>query len=311
MKVQKILVWMLLLCFWPITSFAQKDTLRLLHLSDLHLIFNIDQFHPELAANRKVYADGVIPFRRFMQTIPAKTQADLIVVNGDLIDFYDGMLPTGEMVADQIEQFIDLIEEFPATIFYVLGNHDIVSYGWSGNGRTSSQHVAGMARASFIRNAPAMRRGTYYHKLFQVGETNYRMLYLDNAFNSLTAPDGVVLPYVDKPQLKWLEHQLQSNPDDVVIVVMHIPMDVESESKSDAAEVYTLLRAYPSVKLVLAGHQHINRVHDFHVANGFTQVQSAAFAIDPNNWRTIMLTGNSIVVSLPGQSETEKVLPIR
>lgn len=311
MKLQKIVFGLLLICIWPITIVAQQDTLRLLHLSDLHLIFNNEQFHPALAANRKVYENGVAPFRHFMQTVPAETGADFVIVNGDLIDFYDGVLPSGEMFAYQIEQFVDLIEEFTSPVLYVLGNHDIVSYGWSGSGRTSSQHVAGIARAAFIRNAPAMRNGTFYHKLFKVGDVNYRILFIDNAFNALSAADGVVLPYIDKPQLKWLEYQLKSNPDDIVIAVMHIPMDVESENKEDVAEVYNLLREYPSVKMVLAGHQHINRIHDFHVSDGFIQVQTAAFALDRKSWRSIMLTENSIVISLPGQTETEIVRPIR
>lgn len=305
----RIIIGLLLITLLPTPAEARKDTLHILHLSDIHLIFNNDQFHPPLAANRRIYANGIDPFRNFMQTVPDETKADLVIINGDLVDFYDGMLPSGEMLAYQLEQFLDLVNEFSVPVSYVLGNHDIVSYGWKDNSRTSSQHVAGMARAAFIRNSPVMRNGTYYHQLFRVGGTQYRILYLDNAFNSFSAADGIVMPYLDYSQLRWLEYQLKNHPGDCAIVVMHIPMDIESETKPEVADVFKLLSSYSSVKLVLAGHQHINLIHSFET--GFAQVQTGAFATDPTNWRKLMLTDGSILVSQPGHTHIEMVLPIR
>lgn len=49
--------------FGTSTLLAQPDTLSFLHISDIHLIFDLEKFQPNLAETRKHYANGVEPFK--------------------------------------------------------------------------------------------------------------------------------------------------------------------------------------------------------------------------------------------------------
>uniref|UniRef100_UPI0032177B5B metallophosphoesterase family protein n=1 Tax=uncultured Draconibacterium sp. TaxID=1573823 RepID=UPI0032177B5B len=287
-------------------SFAQ-DTLSFLHISDSHVIFNLEFYQDDLAENRKNYKNGVMSLETFLNIMPQKTGSDWVVATGDLIDFYEGESRWGEMLDGQIEQFVRLTEKCKVPCFLTLGNHDVVSYSWGEGERISHQYNAEKARVEWTRNASCFKDGRYYSKMLHIGESSFRFIFIDDGYYDFSHEEEIVLPYVDKEQLHWLEAELSESASDIEIIFMHIPFSAEGTRSGEFGELFSVLAACSSVALVLAGHNHKNVIRKFPVEKGgvVTQVQTGAFASNPENWRQIKVTGDCILVSQPGSTGEE------
>jgi len=297
----------------PGTSLAQSDSRSFIHLTDIHLIFNIDLYQQQLADNRRHYSQGVEPFRNMLNSVPQRTNQGFIAVTGDLIDYYEAETPDGGMYDFQVEQFTRILREMPFPVYLTLGNHDITSYTWDKDARKTSQFIAGKARATWIKNAACFANGTYYSQLVNVGATTYRLIFLDNSFNTFGPGVNVTIPYLDKIQLAWLRHQIGLSEDDVEIVLMHLPMSAAKDQPEPANDIYSVLSESKSVKLILSGHRHQNVIDRFgrEGSPGIYQVQTGAFAQDTSNWRRITLTEDKISVSVTGKDDYELSIPVR
>ena len=292
---------------------AQPDTLSLLHITDLHLIFNQELYQQDLAKSREHYAHGIDPLKQFLQSIPEKTNSKMVIATGDLLDSYETEAKNGEMVNFQADQFIKTFKKSKIPVFLTLGNHDITSYSWENNTRLSNQNHAGQSRAKWIKNFACFKNGTYYSQTQQVGETMYRFIFLDNAYNRFSPEENITIPYLDKAQLHWLESQLKESDNDIEVIMMHIPLIKNNSKDKPECELFSLLEKYSSVKLVLAGHNHKNAITPFDTTEDhkLIQVQTGAFAQDGNNWRKICFTGKSIYISVSGAMENELIIPIK
>jgi len=292
---------------------AQTDTLSILHITDLHVIFDRNMYRPDLAANRVRYAQGEVNLRQFLKTMPEKTNSEMVVATGDLADFFEAEIDSGKMMDIQAEQFARLVNDYSVPFYLTMGNHDAFSFRWRNNSLKNDQNSSGQARASWIRNLPCFRNGTFYSRLVQVGQTTYRLIFLDDSFYKFLPEDSTGIPYIDKSQLYWLNAQLKEMDNDVEIILMHIPFSVDPTKTVTGNTLFSALSAYPSVKLILGGHHHKNLVTDFPVKGNtkIVQVQTGAFAMDTNNWRQIKLTKDKILVSLPGKTENEVVIPVK
>jgi hypothetical protein len=73
---QGILLYFLLCGFHSHLSAQPKDTLSFLHVSDIHLIFDLEKFQPDFAETRKHYAkDGTV--QKFSQKGTGQTALNL------------------------------------------------------------------------------------------------------------------------------------------------------------------------------------------------------------------------------------------
>ena len=312
LKIQGLLILFLLI---QGTVNAQKDTLSFLHITDLHTFFSQDNYHPEITKyrNQKQYDQGVPHLRQFLKTVPAKTHSKLVVATGDLVDFFEAESATGEMLNIQVRRFADLVKKYPNPILFTLGNHDAFSFNWGPNKMLHDQNSVERARAKWIQTMDCFKEGTYYSRLYQVGKTTYRFIFLDNIFYVLQPAKELEVPYVDKPQIQWLKTQLQQSDKDVEIIFMHIPFPDSISQAGSSNELYKLLTHYPSARLILAGHQHKNLVSKFPSENNhtLTQVQTGALVKTTDNWRLIRLTENKILVSVPGKTDDDIVIPLK
>ena len=300
------------LFFLAQTGFAAKpDTISFLHVTDVHLIFNFEIIQKDLANNRIGYKDGVGPFEKFLQNKPAETAADFVVATGDLVDFYEGETVNHKMVSSSVEQFAQLLNKNNIPVYATLGNHDITAYSWGDSTRLTSQNIAGAARATWIRNVPCFQYGTYYSRIFKAGTTTYRLIFLDDAFNRLNRNGKNQVPYIDEAQQNWLKSQFDASDKDVEIVIMHIPIK-QGASDVQGNSIYSVLSGQPSLKMVMAGHNHRNIITKFTDDNEqFYEVQTSAFATDREAWRLIRLTENDIIVSVPGKLNSELTIQIK
>lgn len=296
--------------------YAQKDTLSFLHITDLHLRFNMENYDQNIIHARdskKNYKESNNTFRQFMSTIPDQAGSDMIIVTGDMLDFFDAKTTTGDRLAFQIEQFANFIKEYHHPIYLVLGNHDMFSFNWGDDKVVSNQLQTGRAKATWIRTFDCFREGTYYSRIHEVGNTTYRLIFLDNGFYKFRKDEGIVNPYIDKAQLHWLKTELEASNDDVEIILMHIPFTAESILPESNNELYKLLASNPSVRLILGGHYHKGATMYLPLADGkqIIQVETGALVSGADKWRQIRLTEENISVSSIGTTESELIIPAK
>ncbi|WP_294082129.1 metallophosphoesterase family protein [Proteiniphilum sp. UBA5384] len=295
---------------------AQKDTLSFVHITDLHLMFNTQNYDQDIVQarkNKKNYKESNNTFKQFMATIPEQTSCDMIIVTGDLVDFFDAKTGQGNRFAYHVEQFANFIKEFHYPIYLTLGNHDMFSYNWNGEKVVANQLQAGRAKATWIRNFDCFRDGTYYSHVYEVGRTTYRLIFLDNGFYKFKKEEGMVNPYIDKAQLHWLQAELDASDDDVEIILMHIPFTEKSTLPESNNELYKALIATPSVRLILGGHYHKQDVMWLPSPDTkqTVQVQTGALVSGADKWRQVRLTEEDITVSSMGTTESELIIPVK
>lgn len=298
----------------------KADTLTIMHITDTH-ICNLKEYHPVFVQKRQQYGNGVESLLHFFATMPVQMKADLVVNTGDNIDFYQATTLSGDMLDTQVEQYARLVELCPVKLFCILGNHDIQQYRIDSDSTYVAQkYNAAQAKAAWIRNIACFRNGTYYSRTYRVGDTSYRLIFLDNSYRAQDQP----VPFVmDGVQLEWLNYQLQEFAEDVEILFMHIPLPLEDANKDgnsfskapiklDASSIASnmllkLLNDYSSVRLLVTGHGHKNIIEDavFPKGHKLTQIETDAFGQDPQNWRLIKLTEKEILISFPGAANVQ------
>ena len=315
-KQMKIHLLILLFALFCLDGYAQKDTLSFLHITDSHMMFNLENYNKDIVQHREYtrdYKEANNRFRQFMESTPLQTGADMIIATGDMIDFYDAETAGGNVLAYQIEQFARFLGQFDYPLYMTLGNHDVFSYNWGKDRVVPNQLKTGAARASWIRTFDCFRDGTYYSRIYQIGETTYRLIFLDNAYYQFKKAENVVNPYIDKPQLHWLKAELNASQEDVEIILMHVPFTEQSALPESNNELYAALTAVPSVRLILAGHYHKGAIMPFPVAEGneMIQVGTDALVAGAEKWRLIRLTEKEILVSSMGTKESERTISVK
>ncbi len=303
-----------------------RDTLSFIHISDPHFC-NLNGYHPFFIEKRQHYGEVVEPLQHFFKTIPKKYNSEFVVITGDNIDFYEAETADGDMLDTQIEQYISHISVSDVPVYLTLGNHDLASY-WVNSDSTYASHQfnAGRSRAAWIRNADCFRNGTYYSRTFQVNETTYRLIFLDNGYYN---PDRVPgsSPFIMDPfQLLWLDNELRQSDTDIEILFTHIPLSggrpsgdtINANFQAELSgkvftDLFEVLRKNSSVKLILTGHGHNDVIHYYNISDGYIlpQIMTPAFGRDPENRRVVKLTEESISVSFPGESKPQYVISLR
>ncbi|HZJ79679.1 MAG TPA: metallophosphoesterase [Dysgonamonadaceae bacterium] len=321
-----LLILSLFLVVATITTVAQeqKETLRFMHLSDLHLIFHPKAYNTDFVQSRFQYFwDTTEPVKNFFKSVPSEIKPEFIAITGDMIDYYDTYTSDGIMLGTQIEQFQTFIDSVTNEKLYMtLGNHDITSYPMGGY----HQNTAAEARATWIRNVPCFSKGTYYSRLYDVGLTTYRLIFLDNSYFSKRDNNEQADFIIDKYQLDWLRSQLKESSTDKEIIFMHmsLPFDKSDGSEKESYDEYVtrtntkeLLDIITetensSLQAFVVGHEHENNIHkfDFSKVQSFTQIMTGALGNTLDNWRLVELTESDIIVYKTGTDNKEITIPL-
>ncbi len=290
--------------------------LTLVHISDIH-VCDLAGLDSRFVEKRTHYGKGPATLRGFLDSVPAKAQADAVVITGDLLDFYEAQRGDGAMRSGKVEAFAQAVRSSPIPLWLAVGNHDLSSYWFEGTEFMTGQHNAQQARASWIRNVRGFENGTWYSLIRRVGKTTYRLIFLDNAYEADVPGD-----LADKAQLAWLNWQLVHGKGETNLIFMHIPLTVQDTNGDgirfnappagwpfpDAYQrgLMKTLNENPSVAALFVGHQHRNVIEDipFPAGHRITQIQTGNLQVDPQNWRVVRLTEGQITVSAPGSIGT-------
>jgi 3',5'-cyclic AMP phosphodiesterase CpdA len=304
------------------------DTLTFIHVTDVHAC-NLTGYHPFFVEKRQHFGNNIRTFPEFLKTIPDKYDADFVIVTGDNIDYYEAETAKGDILDTQVEQYSNLIDQSKIPVYLTLGNHDIASYRINPGPEVGNNQLdAERARAAWMRNVHCFKEGTYYSQVFEIGTVTFRLIFLDNSYYSTEEIADGVLPYtIDQFQLRWLDAQLKASPSDVEVIFMHQPLpygkvadnNILTEpiltwsSKNKTFNLFRVLEKNSSTRLIFAGHKHINLINKYILPDGdnLTQVMTAAFGYSTTNWRVIKLTEDNVLISFPGKSEIEYIVPTR
>ncbi len=321
-RVQILIFNFILVLLWSPAK-AGTDTLKVVQITDVH-ICNLTGYQPEFIKARQHYGEGMEPLKTFFDTVPQDVKANAVIITGDLIDYYEAETEKGPFLDTQIEQFVKLYENCPVPLFLTLGNHDIASYWIEAPDKVASyQFHAQKARACWIRNVASFQEGTYYTRIFNVGQTRYHFIFLDNGYSLGNGE------YLDKPQLDWLNYQVEKAADDPVVIFMHkyLPvrdyngdgvvfsektvLDINSEKCSKG--FLKTLNENINIKALFVGHGHnsVSELLPFPAGHQILQTETAGFAQDAGNWRLLKFTENEILVCSTGRVTVELVKKIR
>lgn len=320
-----------LLVFTPsiIISKEKNDTLKFTHLTDVHLILNPISYDSTFVHRRYNYFwDSYKPFKNFLTTNPIVKKSDFLVITGDMVDYFEAESKEGGLMGNQIELFQSFINSSTnSLIYYTLGNHDITSYPKG----SYNQNSAYRARATWIKNIPSFYQGTYYSKNYKVGKTNYRLIFLDNAYFSERKSKDEADFIVDQPQLDWLKAQLNESQDDKEIIFMHMPLPTPEKYNEMSKDQFIDYVSYveetktknlldvikdatnDSVQLFVTGHNHENEFFNFKFSDDFNfyQVKTGSFGNSVDNWRFFQLTESEIIISNPESTNNTIILPLK
>jgi len=324
MKLRLIVIFIAILFIaYPMTDFAQdsSEVLRILLLTDVHFC-NLVGYEPVFVTAREHYGNSGDRLAEFLTTQPRKQEADAVVITGDLIDYFEAETEKGAWLDTQIEQFNSICYQSPLPVFMTLGNHDIASYWIEETAKQSFQIHAHKARAAWIRNISCFREGTYYARDYIVGATHYHLLFLDNGYS---LGNGA---YLDKTQLDWLNYQLKTAGDEPVVIFMHKYLSVADYNndgvvfnarKSIPIDEHACARGFlktlndnKNIKAVFVGHGHrnVSEMIPFPAGHKILQMETSAFAADPNHWRRLDFFESKINISKCGEEKVEVELNI-
>lgn len=302
------------------------DTLNILHTSDLHIVYNLDECHPVLAGKHFVVRGSIDSLKGFFDSIPRQVKADAVVITGDVLDVFEGETKSHQLLGNQIEQFRPLYDQCPVPLYLTLGNHDLTKYTVhdADSSVVESQTSAERARASWIRIIPCFHDGTYYTKGFQVRKTKYHFIFLDNGYS---LHDGGRV--IDKVQLDWLQEQVSNAGNEPIVLFFHIyfsvgdingdgisfkekgPLDWPS-AKQCSEGLLKILNENRNIKAMVVGHGHSNVFEGIRFPGGHTiyQIETGSVSEGSLNWRLFQCTENGISVSRPGSRKAEIVIDL-
>lgn len=307
----------LIALLFPLLAGAQP--VRVLHLADLHL--GTDQAVPvpdllNLAPGLKKAMLGtpgdLDSFSAFLERAGKQAHPDFAVVSGDLVTASAFVGADGKPVPGPLARLQQVSERSPFRLFFALGNHDLVLYNFAAAriGDVEDQSAAGPARAAWIRALDCFRNGTFYSFQKQVGATRYRFVILDNGYFGERLAGGQREFSFSGEQQYWLKKQVNQNPEDVLILVLHVPLDDDAASRSVLAAIAG--RRKPA--LVLAGHTHAPDKVEPIAAEGqplLLQVWTPAYYTAPNHWRLLRLYQDRIEIAVTGTPDkTAKTLAL-
>ncbi|MCX6636629.1 MAG: metallophosphoesterase [Acidobacteria bacterium] len=302
---------------FPLLAGAQP--VRVLHLADLHL--GTDQAVPvpgllDLAPGLKQAMLGspgdLDSFSEFLERAGKQAHPEFAVVSGDLVTASAFLGVDGKPVPGPLARLQQVSARSPIRLFFALGNHDLVLYNFAAAriGDVEDQSVAGQARAAWIRSLDCFQNGTFYHFQKQVGVTRYRFVILDNAYFGERLAGGQREFSFSGEQQYWLKKQVNQNPEDVLILVLHVPLDGGAAARSVLAAIAG--RKKPA--LVLAGHTHApDKVEPIAVEGQpvLLQVWTPAYYTAPSHWRLLRLHEDRIEIAVTGTPDkTAKVLAL-
>ncbi len=244
-------------------SKASGSILKFAQISDVHLSSaKIDKAYRLTAHSTELLNDAI-------QYVNDTPDVSFVAFTGDMID-----VPYEK----ELVKFLTYANTLKYPYYTALGNHDIC-YG------------------GFLNKQLYLELLKKYNKDFKFDKTyysfspkpDYKVIFLDNNIDTRITANGEL----KKEQLNWLDNELATAKNKVVLIFMHVPLKEPFSSPShkllDDNEMMAILKKYNNPIGIFSGHYHTTKI--FQEGN-IIHVSTPALISYPNAFRIITINNH-------------------
>lgn len=207
------------------------------------------------------YSERVL--KAAVEDINGLNGVSFVVFTGDNID---------KPQRDDLERFVKIVNKLNVPYYLIIGNHDV----FKSNGLSKKDYWEIVNTANI---------------LYKYDTNNYAFSKGDFAFIAVDGAKEVIpgtVGYYKEDTLAWLEKKLKKYHKKSVIIMQHFPLLSLSNSKSHktyrSEEYLEMLKRYPNVKALVAGHYHLNNEQ---MQDGIYHITSPSLLVQPNQYKII------------------------
>lgn len=247
---------------------------RFLFITDTHIGANPVGFHQQPS-----YPEHIAELLDGIKRIIQEGEIDFVVHGGDMVD---------HCCKESIEEAKRLFD-FPVPVYLSLGNHDL--------DREDALQI-------WLKQAPGFFAGGNSPQ-YSIRSGSCRVHVVPNQWerDAEYVWRNAQEPYLTPGQLRRIDQELQIDPEGFHILVIHNPIYGVSTEQTGLERVVhdvpapfrecvlELMRAYPQVKCVLSGHNHINTMAQ--TEEGIF-VSGSSFVETPFEYKLIEVTDDGI-----------------
>ncbi len=255
------------LAFLTVTSsaiaFSFRDiTLKFVQISDSHISERQNTSYKMLASSKLLLTDAI-------KQINTMHDIDFIVFTGDMVD---------EPIAQYWQDYFEILAKSHYPILMAFGNHDMAK------GKTeylNGDEVLDLIK-KYNKNYPFDK--TYYAI---TPKPDYRMIVLDLTQSETGTSNGKI----SQEQLQFLDEELESNQDKIILIFQHFPVVEPFESQNhkilNADEYMEILKKYNMPIAIFSGHYHTTKIIQ---EDNIIHVSTPSLVTYPNAFRTVNIT---------------------
>ncbi len=231
---KRILVIILLFFIFNVQVLAKS--LRVIHISDVHLDMNIED-NPRFS---RLYSYSQEILKKAVNQINNSENTDLILFSGDMIN------TPGKK---KLDKFIEITNQLKFPWYWVFGNHDIAISGEL----TKKKYLSILNE----NNKHIKPKKSYYSFL---PNDEIKVIVLDGVIDGKITANG----RLPKKQLNWLKEELQEPNIKLFIISCHFPVLEPFKSKShrilNQQDLLKVMTDSQKKILYLSGHYHATKL---------------------------------------------------
>lgn len=262
-----------------IQNYSHSNTLKFVQLSDVHYTTKKkDTTFKALSKSKELLEDAIFQ----INTTP---NIDFVMITGDLVD-----VPKVE----NFENVLPIINTLTSPWYLAFGNHDIAI-----SGKLTKEKLIEILNKN---NKNFNFNKGYYSFLPKKG---FKIIVLDPIIDTKITGNG----NIPREQLNWLDKELLTSKDGIILIFMHNPILEPYKSPShrlkNANELKELLEKHDKTIAVFSGHYHASKIEK---ENNILYVSSPSLVSFPNAFRVIEIknTGDEAIFDFKFVETTKK-----
>lgn len=235
-------------------------TLDFIDISDTHIsVTRDDTTYKALKSSSKLLSDAI-------EQINSIKGLDFVLFNGDLVD---------TSVQENWDEYYKILKELKYPSLNCFGNHDFST------GNLDENEVIEIVK----NNNPNYIFNKSYYAFSP--KTDYRIIILDTIIKDIKTANGEL----SDEQLSFLDNEISSNPDKIIVIAMHHPsvepfVSIDHNLKN-ADKFNEILLKYKNPIIVLTGHYHASKIRQI---GNLVFVSTPSMVTYPMGFRHIKIT---------------------
>lgn len=257
-----LIVFFVIITTWGIqVTNAAPAALKFVQVSDVHFASDSPNTLYRLTKESPLILDDVI------KQINSTQNVDFVMFTGDQIN---------TPYERELKSFIKYANKLKYPWYAVLGNHDICVGGYLS--KSLYNQILKSSNSNFKFD------NMYYSFSPKPG---YKVIVLDTIIDNEITANGKL----SDEQLTWLDKQLKSSRNDVVLIFTHVPVQEPFSSPNhkllNADDLYLILKKYKNPIAVFSGHYHTTKITQ---DENILLVSTPSLISYPNAYRLITVT---------------------